>query len=115
MIIETDGDSFEEMRSLEQNLSFNAATKEFEHRNTKFEAQQMQTLKIIDANGIYTNLGLLLSDQCSHTIKVAFFQGVDQSEYWNRLNFLIAYGFETQVKHRIQALSKSPERTFEGA
>lgn len=74
MIIETDGDSFEEMRSLEQNLSFNAATKEFERRNTKFEAQQMQTLKIIDANGIYTNLGLLLSDQCSHTIKVAFFR-----------------------------------------
>lgn len=87
MIIETDGDSFEEMRSLEQNLSFNATTKEFERRNTKFEAQQMQTLKIIDANGIYTNLGLLLSDQCFHTIKVAFFQGVDQSVFKDRHEF----------------------------
>ena len=87
MIIETDGDSFEEMRSLEQNLSFNAATIEFERRNTKFEAQQMQTLKIIDANGIYTNLGLLLSDQCSHTIKVAFFQGVDQNVFKDRHEF----------------------------
>lgn len=30
----------------------------------------MKTLGIMTQNGIYTNLGLLLSNQCVHTIKV---------------------------------------------
>ena len=48
-------------------------------------------------------------------IEVIYIKYNYQSEYWNWLNFLIAYGFETQVEHRTQAPSKSPERTFEGA
>ncbi len=39
MIKETDGDKFEEMRSLEQELSFKAVTKEFESRNIDFRNQ----------------------------------------------------------------------------
>lgn len=74
MIKETDGDHFEEMRSLNQELTFEAAQKEFELRDIEFGSQQMQTLKMIDKEGIYSNLGLLLSDQCVHTIKVAVFQ-----------------------------------------
>lgn len=77
MIKETDGDHFEEMRSLNQELTFEAAQKEFELRDIEFGSQQMQTLKMIDKEGIYSNLGLLLSDQCVHTIKVAVFQGKD--------------------------------------
>ena len=87
MIKETDGDRFEEMRSLEQELSFEATAKEFECRNIDFEPQQMQTLKLLNNDGIYTNLGLLLSDQCVHTIKVAVFQGVDQSIFKDRHEF----------------------------
>lgn len=44
MIKETDGDHFEEMRSLEQNLTFEAAKKEFFKRNVLFEEAQMKTL-----------------------------------------------------------------------
>ncbi len=36
MIKETDGDHFEDMRSLEQNLTFEAARKEFSERNIPF-------------------------------------------------------------------------------
>ena len=43
MIKDTDGDSFEAMRSLEQNLTFQAAAKEFEARNIAFGVPQMQT------------------------------------------------------------------------
>ena len=75
------------MRSLEQELSFEATAKEFECRNIDFEPQQMQTLKLLNNDGIYTNLGLLLSDQCVHTIKVAVFQGVDQSIFKDRHEF----------------------------
>lgn len=87
MIKETDGDRFEEMRSLEQELTFGATTKEFERRNIDFGPQQMQTLKIVNNDGIYTNLGLLLSEECVHTIKVAVFQGADQSIFKDRHEF----------------------------
>lgn len=87
MIKETDGDSFEEMRSLEQDLTFRAAAKEFELRKVAFEAQQMKTLKILNADGIYTNLGLLLSEQCKHTIKAAVFEGTNQSIFRDRREF----------------------------
>ena len=73
MIKETDGDSFENMRSIDQALTFEATKKEFEKRNVAFGQPQMQTLKIVSADGIYTNLGLLLSEQCPHTIKAAVF------------------------------------------
>lgn len=87
MIKETDGERFEEMRSLEQKLTFKSTAKEFEQRNIDFGQQQMQTLKLLNNNGIYTNLGLLLSDQCVHTIKVAVFQGTDQSIFQDRHEF----------------------------
>lgn len=87
MIKETDGDRFEEMRSLEQELSFEVTAKEFKRRNIDFGPQQMQTLKLLNSDGIYTNLGLLLSDQCVHTIKAAVFQGVDQSIFKDRHEF----------------------------
>ena len=92
MIKETDGDHFEEMRSLNQELTFEAAQKEFELRDIEFGSQQMQTLKMIDKEGIYSNLGLLLSDQCVHTIKVAVFQGKEQEVFKDRREFVSVGG-----------------------
>lgn len=87
MIKETDGDSFEEMRSLEQNLTFDTAQSEFQRGKVDFGSQQMKTLGILNVDDIYTNVGLLLSDQCPHTIKTATFQGTDQSEFKDRREF----------------------------
>ncbi|MDO5337772.1 MAG: putative DNA binding domain-containing protein [Eubacteriales bacterium] len=87
MIKETDGDHFEEMRSLEQDLTFEAAEKEFAERNILFGEAQMKTLGIMTHDGVYTNLGLLLSDQCVHTIKAAVFQGTTQNEFKDRKEF----------------------------
>ena len=87
MVKETDGDRFEAMRSLNQDLTFEATKKEFDLRKIEFGSKQMQTLKLIDQDGLYTNLGLLLSDQCVHTIKVAVFQGTDQMVFKNRREF----------------------------
>ena len=87
MIKETDGDHFEEMRSLEQNLTFESAKKVFAERNVKFGLTQMKTLGMVTQDGVYTNLGLLLSDQCVHTIKAAVFQGTTQSEFKDRREF----------------------------
>ncbi len=87
MIKETDGDHFEEMRSLEQKLTFESAKKIFAERNVKFGVTQMKTLGMATQDGVYTNLGLLLSDQCVHTIKAAVFQGTTQSEFKDRKEF----------------------------
>ena len=87
MITETDGDHFEEMRSLEQNLTFESAKQEFSERNVLFGQAQMKTLGIMSRDGIYTNLGLLLSEQCVHTIKAAVFEGTTQNEFKDRKEF----------------------------
>ena len=87
MIKETDGDRFEAMRSLNQDLTFVTTKNEFDFRKIEFGSNQMQTLKLIDQDGLYNNLGLLLSDQCIHTIKVAVFQGIDQMVFKDRREF----------------------------
>lgn len=87
MIKETDGDSFEELRSLNQTLTFQAADNAFTKRGIPFGALQKQTLGLINSDGIYTNLGLLLSEQCAHTIKIAVFEGTDPSIFKDRREF----------------------------
>lgn len=87
MIKETDGDHFEEMRSLNQNLTFEITKKEFEKRHIDFDIAPMRSMKLMDHDGIYNNLALLLSDQCVHTIKVAVFQGKDQTIFKDRREF----------------------------
>lgn len=87
MIKETDGDSFEEMRSVNQALSFENVKKEFESRNIEFKESQMRTLKLISNDELYTNLALLLSDQCMQSIKVAVFAGTTQTEFRDRKEF----------------------------
>lgn len=61
--------------------------KEFALREIDFGQHQMRTLKLIDQDNLYSNLGLLLSDQCIHTIKVAVFQGTDQTIFKDRREF----------------------------
>lgn len=87
MIKETDGDRFEKMRSMDQELTFLVMEKEFSIRQIPFGSKQMQTLKMLNSDGIYTNLALLLSEQCLHTIKVAVFQETDQSIFKDRHEF----------------------------
>lgn len=87
MIKETDGDSFEEMRSLNQDLTFEQTEREFSERKVAFGSKQKQTLGLMTTENIFTNLGLLLSDQCIHTVKVAVFEGTDQNNFKDRHEF----------------------------
>ncbi len=87
MIKETDGDTFENMRSLNQDLTFEAMAAEFKARNVALGESQMMTLGLVNADRIYTNLGLLLSDQCVHTIKAASFEGTTKSVFKDRREF----------------------------
>lgn len=84
MIKMTDGDSFENNRSLIQDLTFTCLNKEMEIRNLVFSEVQMKNLGILTSDGIYTNMGLLVSDQCKHSIKFAVFQGFDKLVFKDR-------------------------------
>lgn len=83
----TDGDTFETNRSLNQELTFNSLGKEMERRNLDFSEIQMKNLGILSSDGIYTNMGLLVSDQCKHSIKFAVFQGRDKLVFKDRKEF----------------------------
>lgn len=87
MIKDTDGERFESMRSLNQDLDFQCLKSEFSLRNIDLGLQQMRTLKLINSEGLYTNLALLLSQECVHTIKVAVFQGSNQKIFKDRREF----------------------------
>ena len=84
MIKLTDGDSFEYNRSLVQELTFTSLNKEMLLRRLEFSNVQMKNLGIITQDDIYTNMGLLVSDQCKHSIKFAVFQGTDKLVFKDR-------------------------------
>lgn len=87
MINQTFGQSYELTRSLNQDLSFEKFT--FEMRKVKYEVSpsKMTSLKMIGDDGLYTNLALLLSDQCPFTIKLAVFGGIEDNEFLERREF----------------------------
>ena len=87
MIKETAGDNYEEIRSLNQELTFDTLKKEFDSAAIKIEKSQMKTLHLIGEDELYSNLGLLLSDQCVHTIKLAVFEGTTKEIFKDRYEF----------------------------
>ncbi len=84
---DTDGDKFEDLRSLIQELTFVVAQSEFKKYDIEFTDIQMKTLGLTNIKNIYTNLGLLLSDQCMHTIKAAVFSGLEKTTFKDRREF----------------------------
>jgi len=84
MIKMTDGDSFETNRSLIQELTFTSLQREMERRNIECTQVQMKNLGILSHDDIFTNMGLLVSDQCKHAIKFAVFQGIDKLVFKDR-------------------------------
>ena len=87
MIKETDGEKYEDVRSLNQELTFVDTEKEFAIQNISFGTEQQKTLGLMNSNEIYTNLGLLLSDQCVHTVKLAAFEGKEKAVFKDRREF----------------------------
>lgn len=86
MIKESDGDNYEDLRSLDQELSFQAAKNAFERYGVEFSAEKYRALGITQ-NDIFTNLALLLSDQCHHTTKIAVFKDEFCTEFRDSREF----------------------------
>lgn len=86
MIKESDGDNFEASRCMEQELTFHAAETAFKQYGVEFSVEKYRALGITK-NDVFTNLALLLSDQCNHTIKVAVFKDEFCTEFRDSKEF----------------------------
>jgi len=84
MIKETSGDSYEDARSINQQLTFEKTSAYFQKKKVEFGDPQKRTMNIISQDGTYSNLAMLLSDQCVHTIKMAVFEGSKKSVFHDR-------------------------------
>lgn len=84
LIIASEDKSFESLASVEQNLTFDYLDSVFKYAKIELKPK---TLGLIDADGNYTNLALLLSDQCPFSIKVAVFDSDDKSRFLDRKEF----------------------------
>lgn len=81
MIQQSEQDTFESRPSLLQDLTFGYASEKFSRKNLSFGANELRTLGARTATGSYTNLGLLLSDQCPSTIKAALFSDAERTAF----------------------------------
>ncbi len=85
--VDDDG-SYEGLRSLNQGLTFDYCTNEFRKRNIVFEEAQMKSMGLIrSGDNMYSNTGMLFSDQAVHTIKAAVFQGETKAIFRDRREF----------------------------
>lgn len=85
MIKETAGDNFEQAASMFQALSFDGVEAYFKRKGLELGAVQKRSLGLVSENGGLTQLGLILSDQCVHTIKCAVFEGSQKTIFKDRL------------------------------
>ena len=101
MIKLSDGDNFEELRCIEQELTFTSAAETFRKHNIPFSEEKYKSLGIVNINdNLFTNLGLIVSDQCHHTIKAAVFADenntdfIDHREFGGSIFSQMEYAFE---------------------
>ena len=88
MIKDSDGDVFEEMRTVQQDLTFDEATVAFKRYKVDFSEDKYIALGLRNIHDDqYTNLALLLSDQCQHTTKIAVFNDESCTEFRDSKEF----------------------------
>ena len=87
MIVETSGKSYENCRCMIQELTFDTFSRYASNKGLNSTESWMRNLHLINEDGLFTNLALLLSDQCEHSIKLAIFQGTDKALFRDRKEF----------------------------
>ena len=115
MIKDSDGDDFESMRSLEQELTFASAVAAFESYGVDFSEEKYLALGMINKNdGLFTNLALLMSDQCQHSIKVAVFGDDENTTFKDNREFKGSIFKQIDEAFRYIMLSNRTSSVFKG-
>ncbi len=114
MLLENSGRSYESCRSLNQDLTFHTLNEQMGCRSIEIGPSQMRTMKLIGEDGLYTNLALLLSDQCETTTKVALFQGTDKEIFRDRKEFSGSILQQLEEVYQFIDLLNRTKATFSG-
>ncbi len=80
-------DSFENEISSNQDLHFTFLKKQFDAKNLDFNESKYKLLNLKNDDNYFTNLALLLSDECPFSIKCAIFDGNDKITFKDRKEF----------------------------
>lgn len=114
MISQSSGRNYEDLRCLNQQLTFNYFEMEMKKRDLDCGSSQMRTLHLIGDDSLFTNLALLLSDQCDHTIKAAVFQGEDKTVFKDRKEFTGSLLKQLEDVFQLIDLNNKTKATFSG-
>ena len=115
MIKESDGDVFEELRSNEQSLTFETATKTFGKYKIDFSDEKYLALGLVfPKDKIFTNLALLISDQCKHSIKVAVFGDIEKTKFKDNREFKGSIFNQLEETFNYLSFCNNTSATFEG-
>lgn len=115
MIKLSDGDTFESMRSLVQELTFRSAEKAFSYYNIDFSEEKYRALGITrGADMLYTNLALILSDQCEHTTKIAVFKDESNTVFYDTKEFSGSVFDQLEQAFAYLKLCNKTVATYEG-
>ena len=112
--MDNDGDIFEEMRSINQDLTFDAAAVSFKKYGVDFGTEKYRTLGITQVSNQFTNLALLLSDQCRHTIKVAVFGDESKTVFMDNKEFTGSVFKQLENTFNYLQLCNKTAATFKG-
>ena len=100
--------------SIEQNLTFEYANRIFAEKEVKFGKEQKQSLGLVRPDGRYTNLALILSDQCPYTTKAAIFEGLNKEKFKDRKEFTGSLFQQIEDVHAYLNVFNRVRSTFEG-
>jgi ATP-dependent DNA helicase RecG len=100
--------------SFEQNLTFEYADKVFAEEEVKFGREQKLSLGLLRADGLYTNLALVLSDQCPYSTKAAIFEGLSKAKFKDRKEFSGSLFKQMDDVHEYLTVYNRTRSTFEG-
>lgn len=106
--------SYETMPSLQQDLTFVYAEQIFSSQGIAFGEAQKISLKLKTASGIYTNLGLLLSDQCPHFIKAAAFRDAVGIEFVSKEDMLGSILMQFDYAYKFASMYDTIHTRYEG-
>ena len=114
MLRESDGTTFDKMRSINQELTFDYAEKTFQTSQVAFDSVHKRTLGLIDVDGYYTNAALLLSDQCGHIIRCAVYEGTGKNKFKTRKEFSGSILKQMDDAYSFLSLNNNLRATFDG-
>ena len=100
---------------MEQELTFDSAKKAFDRYNVEFAPNKYRALGVtVQSEEMYSNLALVISDQCSHTTKVAVFADEANTKFRDSKEFGGSIFEQLDSTFAYLALCNKTTATFKG-